>query len=190
LELYGIESHEPYIEQVKDSGITVFRNNMEYDAIPVDEGYFHIVVANQVIEHIKEIFWVFGEISRVLKKGGSAIIGVPNLAALHNRVALLFGEQPTSVELLSEHVRGITIPSFRRFITCEGYFEVMGIRGSNFYPMPPSISRVLSRAFPSLSVSIFFHLKRTEKPGNFVDILGGRIVETPYFRGKSNSLPG
>jgi len=44
--------------------------NIENESIPVSEGYFDIVIVNQIVEHMKEIFWIFGEISRVLKKGG------------------------------------------------------------------------------------------------------------------------
>lgn len=183
LRLFGVENYEPHIEEAKGNEITILRNNIESERIPAEDGYFHIVIANQIIEHLKEIFWVFGEISRVLMKGGIAIVGVPNMASLHNRIMLLSGEQPTSVEMLSEHVRGITIPSFKRFITCEGFFNVTAIKGSNFYPMPPFISKILSGVFPSFSVSIFFNLARTDKTGNFIEVLNGRIFETPYFRG-------
>ena len=37
------------------------------------------------------------EFSRVLKVGGQIIVGLPNLAALHRRILLLLGKQPTCI---------------------------------------------------------------------------------------------
>ena len=111
-------------------------------------------------------------------------MGIPNLASLHNRIILLFGEQPTSIEMLSAHVRGITKPSFTRFITADGYFHLIDVKGSNFYPFPPCISRVLSKLFPTLSTALFLLIQRTNKEGNFTDVLKSRFFETPYFIGR------
>ncbi len=184
--LFGVEYYQPNAEKAKQNGINVYPINIENESVPTSDGYFDIVMANQVIEHTKEIFWIFGEISRVLKKGGVAIVGVPNLASLHNRIALLFGEQPTSIELLSAHVRGFTRPSFTRFITADGYFRILDIKGSNFYPFPPRVSKVLSRLLPTFSTALFFLIQRTDKEGNFIDVLDSRFFETPYFRGTGN----
>lgn len=71
LELFGIECYEPDVEQTRQKGITVFEMNIEKKPIPVEDGFFDIVVTNQTIEHTKEIFWIFSEISRVVRKGGA-----------------------------------------------------------------------------------------------------------------------
>ncbi len=181
--LFGIECYEPNIEEAKQNGITVYPINIEAEAVPAADGEFDIIVANQIMEHTKEIFWIFGEISRVLKKGGIAIIGIPNLASLHNRIILLFGEQPTSIEMLAPHVRGITKPSFIRFITADGYFRVVEVKGSNFFGFRPRVSSVLSKLFPTFSTVLFFLIQRTNKEGNFGAVLESRFFETPYFGG-------
>lgn len=62
--------------------------NIERDPLPFADESVDIFMANQVLEHCKEIFWIFSEVSRCLKPGGCFIIGVPNLAALHNRLLL------------------------------------------------------------------------------------------------------
>ena len=186
LELFGIECYKPNVEAACSKGITVFEINIEHERIPVPDSYYDVVVCNQTVEHTKEIFWIFSEIHRVLKKDGVAIIGVPNMAALHNRFALLFGQQPTCVEILGPHVRGFTRPSFERFITCDGYYKILDFKGSNFYPFPPVISKPLSRLFPSYSVGIFFLIQKTEKDGNFSDVLKTRFFETPYYTGETS----
>lgn len=183
IELFGIECYEPNVKQAKGRRIEVFPTNIEKDSIPVDDDYFDVVIANQIIEHTKEIFWIFSEISRALKKGGILIVGVPNLASLHDRILLFLGGRPTSIETLGPHVRGFTAPSFKRFIEADGYFKVLRISGCNFYPFPPPVSKFLSKLFPTLSVSLFFLIKRQNKQGNFIHVLDTRFYETPYFRG-------
>lgn len=181
--LYGIEIHEPAIRICEESKITVFPIDIEKTAIPVGDHFFDILILNQVLEHTKEIFFVFSEISRVLKPDGIVIIGVPNLASLHNRILLLMGRQPTCIEVLGPHVRGFTISSLKKFIEMGDYFHVIEIKGANFYPFPPSLSTRLSRAFPGLSASFFFLVVRTDKSGNFIDVLEKRHFETNYVTG-------
>ena len=53
------------------------------------------MIANQILEHTKEVFWIWHEIARVLAPQGQLILGVPNLASAHNRLLLLLGRQPT-----------------------------------------------------------------------------------------------
>lgn len=183
VDLYGVECWGPYIKEVKKKGINVFSADIERDQLPFKDAFFDVVIANQIIEHTKEIFWIFSEISRVLKKDGIAIIGVPNLAALHNRILLLLGNQPSCVKMLGPHVRGVTKNSFMEFVTEGGYFNVTKVKGSNFYPFPKTIARPLSSLFPTFSVCLFFVCQRTGKEGLFVEVLKNKEFETNYFEG-------
>lgn len=141
------------------------------------------MLANQVIEHTKEVFWIFSEVSRILKSGGLFVVGVPNLASLHNRVALLFGTQPPAIRVLGPHVRGFAKGSFTEFAGCGGYFKVVEIKGSNFYPFPPWISVRLARVLPNLAVSLYFRIQRTAKRGASVEVLRDIPLDTMYFTG-------
>ncbi len=96
VDLFGIESYEPDIARAAEKGIEIANLNLEQDRLPYADEWFDVVIANQILEHTKEIFFIFSEVGRVLKKGGIFVVGVPNLASLHNRVALLFGLQPPS----------------------------------------------------------------------------------------------
>lgn len=185
--LFGVECYGPNITAARVAGITVFDIDIEHGSIPVEDGFFDVVICNQTAEHLKEIFWAFSEMHRVLKKGGALIVGVPNLAALHNRFLLSIGEQPTCVETLGPHVRGFTNPSFKRFITCDGFFQITDFKGANFYPFPSKISKVLSWLFPTFSVILFFRMKKTDKPGRFTEVLEKRFFETPFYKGTENS---
>lgn len=183
--LFGVESYEPDIAQAAEKGIEIATVNLEYDRLPYADEWFDVVIANQILEHTKEIFFIFSEVGRVLKKGGIFVVGVPNLASLHNRMALLFGLQPPSIELLGPHVRGFTRPAFERFAKKNGYFEVVAFAGSNFYPFPPALSKPLAKMFPTLAVGSFYLLKRTEKSGDFLEVLNQDFYQTPFFTGLS-----
>jgi hypothetical protein len=108
---------------------------------------------------------------------------VPNLASLHNRVLLAFGQQPSAIHVLGAHVRGFTRNGLTGFVEADGYFRVVESRGSNFYPLPPRVARPLSRWFPGLAVGLFLRCERTGRPGVFSEVLRTRPLETPYFVG-------
>ena len=184
LSLFGIECYEPNAIIARQKGIEVASVDIERQSLPFGDASMDLIVANQIIEHTKEIFWIFSEIARVLKPGGACIVGVPNLASLHNRIALFFGMQPTTIELLGPHVRGITAPSFKNFITYGDYFQVSATSGANFYPFPSPIGAYLGKVFPCLSVCLFFSLLRTRKKGSFLGVLDDNFYETPFFRGQ------
>lgn len=184
LSLFGLESYEPNVKKAKSNNINVVEFNIENSDYPYNNEEFDIIIANQVLEHTKEIFWIFSEVSRILKKDGIFIIGVPNLASLHNRIALLFGKQPPVIKVLGPHIRGYTKESFIEFIELDGYFNCLKVKGSNFYPFPPKLSKIMSKLFSNLAVGSIYLVKRSEKEGEFKNTLKTRFFETPYFIGK------
>lgn len=182
-ELYAVESYPPNIEILEQNGIKCFAANIEQTALPFPDRTFDIVIMNQILEHTKEIFWIFSEVSRILKTGGECFVGVPNLASLHNRILLLFGRQPSSIRMLGPHVRGITKNDFISFIETDGYFNTTGFAGSNFYPFREKAAKLVCKIFPTGAVSIFFRIVRTDKQNCFIHVLDERFFETPWYRG-------
>lgn len=185
LKLCGLDSYAPNVAIAKSNGIEAKSCDIEREVYPYADKSMDIIVANQVIEHTKEIFWIYSEISRILKPGGIVITGVPNLASFHNRVGLAFGMQPTSIEVMGPHVRGFTAKSFVNFLEADGYFKNISVKGSNFYPFPAFISKFLSSIFPKASVSIFLLTQRTDKDGLYRDVLKTRFFETSYYIGSN-----
>lgn len=184
--LHAVECHLPYINSLQKNGIIVYNLNIERELFPFQDGSLDVVILNQVLEHIKEIFWVMHEVSRVLKVGGHLIVGVPNLASLHNRLLLLFGCQPTCLKNSSPHVRGFTKRDFLVFLETiyQGGYRLGMFKGSNFYPFPPLIASVLAEIFPNMAVGIFMLFEK-HKPytGCFMKWLHIQQMETPYYSG-------
>jgi SAM-dependent methyltransferase len=160
--------------------------DIEREALPFEDGSVELVMANQVLEHIKEIYWLFHQITRVLPVGGHALIGVPNVASFHNRGLLLLGRQPTQHKLYSAHVRVFSRRDTERFLeVCwPGGYEIVAFGGSQFYPFPRGVARRLCRAFPGAAFAIFWLLRKT-KPyhGEFLEHPVRAQLETPFYLG-------
>jgi SAM-dependent methyltransferase len=179
-DMHGIEIFKESIKSARKNGINVKEIDIEREPLSYPDNTFDIIIANQVLEHTKELFWICSEVRRILKPGGLFIIGVPNLAALHNRVLLLFGKQPSSIRVLGTHVRGFTIGGLKEFCEANKLFKLLGIKGSNFYPFPWVIAKPLCFLFPSLAVCIFLNLEKTSIQGSHTDLLENSGFQTNY----------
>jgi SAM-dependent methyltransferase len=129
----------------------VARRDLERDAFPWPDATFDVVLANQVFEHLKNIWLPLSEAYRVLKPGGHLVVSVPNLASLHNRVLLAFGRQPTSIRILGPHVRGYTLHELLTLLRVDGGLEVVRVRGVGFYPLPARLAAPMARLWAGAS---------------------------------------
>lgn len=184
--LHAIEVYSENARKLAQKKITVYSINIEKDPFPFSDGSVDVIIANQVLEHSKEIFWIFHEITRVLRVGGKIIVGVPNLAALHNRILLVSGKQPSSIKTASAHIRGFTKGDILKFVeSCfPGGYKLNAFGGSNFYPFPPLIAKPLASIFPTMAWGIFFMFeKQREYKKEFLDFPETERLETNYYRG-------
>ncbi len=185
--LYGAESYPPNVARLQAKGIAVTSSNLERDPLPFAAEFFDVVMANQVMEHLKEIFWVLHEMSRTLRVGGHLILGVPNLASLHNRLLLAVGRQPTCIQNHSAHVRGYTRHDLLRMFEMifPGGYALKSFGGSNFYPLPPSLAKPAARLFPNAAVAILLLLeKRKAYQGEFLAHPIRQQLETNFYLGE------
>lgn len=188
--LQAIENYEPYAKELESTGIDVFESNLERDSLPFENESVDLIICNQILEHCKEVWWIFHEISRVLKVNGKLIIGVPNLASLHNRVLLAVGEQPTAIKNNSAHVRGYTKNDMIRLLHSGfgGGYKLIDFGGSNYYPFPRTIARPLAALFPTSAWGIFFLFEKKAKyVSGFLDYPQSIRIETNFYYGRSVS---
>jgi SAM-dependent methyltransferase len=185
--LNAVEYYAPYVANLKQFNINIYQLNIEKEKLPFANESMDIIIANQILEHVKELFWILHEISRVLALDGNLIIGVPNLASLHNRFLLLIGRQPTPIQLYSAHIRGFTISGFDQLLSrCwKGGYDLIQVKGSNFYPFPPTLAMPLADIFPSLAWGItMLYKKRRSYYDEFLKYPLDNFLETNFFLGK------
>ncbi len=164
-EYYGVDFSKHAKSHLENLGIILKVQELEHDEIDLKDNSIDLVIANQVFEHLKELYWVFHQITKKLKLGGHLIIGVPNICALHNRILFNFGVQPSQMKSYSAHIRGFgprEIPKFLEICFPDGY-QLKTFRGSQFYPFPKQIARILCKLFPGLSHSVFYLLQKTKE---------------------------
>lgn len=186
-ELHAVEVYKEYQENLRKKGIIVHPLNIERNSFPFDRELVDVVIANQILEHTKEIFWILHEVSRVLRVGGRLIIGVPNLASFHNRILLAIGKQPTSIQNFSAHVRGYTKHDMLRLFSLafpDGY-ALKDFGGSNFYPFPSAIAKPLASVLPTMAWGIFFKFQKMRRYNReFLDYPIMNRLETNFYVGE------
>ena len=98
-EVYGIELSSVAVRNIKKKGksIKVTRTDLNKDSLHYPEGYFDLVFAGEIIEHLILPDKLLDDIFRVLSPGGNLIITVPNIANWYCRLQLLMGYQPYSI---------------------------------------------------------------------------------------------
>jgi SAM-dependent methyltransferase len=184
--LVALEAHPAFVADLPRIADAVHAIDVERDRFPFDDGAIDVVVANQVLEHTKELFWISHEVTRTLRIGGTFIVGVPNLAALHNRVMLALGRQPTCIKSASAHVRGFTSRDLLQFVDAcfpSGY-RCVARRGSQFYPFRGPMALAAARVAPQLAGSIFIALRKQQRyTDGFLTFPTSQGLETNFFTG-------
>lgn len=155
--IYGIEIVEGKIKAAKKRGIKVIKSDLN-KKFPIEDNFFDVVHTNQVIEHLTDVDNFVGEIFRVLKPGGIAIISTENGSSWCNIFAAIMGWQIFSLTNVSSKKAGIgnplallrnekiefsswthkTIFNFRGLIELFQVFNftVENIRGAGYFPLP------------------------------------------------------
>jgi hypothetical protein len=146
-----------------------------------------LIVANQIFEHIKEVFWLLHECARTLRVGGSLVIGVPNLAGFHNRLLLAIGRQPSQLKNWSAHVRGYTKSDLVETINkpFPGGFALRDVAGANFYPLPGALAKPLARLWPGGAWGLFARFEKASAyTGSYLRWPPEQSLETNFYVGR------
>jgi len=171
----GVEVYDGPATAAEGRGLEVARIDLEAERLPWPDASVDVVICNQVLEHLKNIWLPMAEMHRVLRPGGHAVLSVPNLASLHNRVLLGLGRQPTSIFVFGPHVRGYTFREFCAFVERGGAYEIERRRTAGFYPLSSSWSRPLAALWRGAGhTTIVVAHKQTSKPV-WLDYLSGEI---------------
>ena len=174
--IYGIDILIENVLASQARGIKVYHHDLNV-ILPFADESFDVVTASRIVEHLSNTDQFIQEIYRVLKFGGYAVISTPNLGSLHNILYLLFGKQPTVVNVSDEIIVGgwgrmyknpIPGPAHHRLFTlaalidlCEYYgLHAEKSVGSGFYPFPATISNILTTIFKVYSSHLSIKVRK------------------------------
>lgn len=147
--LFGLEISPVGVKLAAERGIQVIRYDIDGYDLPYESNFFNLVICIDVIEHIVNTFHLLEEIYRVLRSGGCLILSTQNMASWYNRILLLMGKLPLTIESnergiidkpfgrLTGHVRGFTTYILKSMIARVGFtlesfnacpFNVKGVK--------------------------------------------------------------
>jgi SAM-dependent methyltransferase len=93
-EIYGIDIAPSFVEAARQAGVQAERVDIDNEALPYPDDFFQAIFCGEVLEHLVDPDRLLDEVHRVLSPEGVCVLTTPNLAAWHNRLALLLGAQP------------------------------------------------------------------------------------------------
>ncbi|MFX0201449.1 MAG: class I SAM-dependent methyltransferase [Candidatus Hodarchaeota archaeon] len=96
-EIYGVDVWEDALSEARSKGIKAEKMDLN-EELGFSDGSFHVVVSNQVLEHLFFPSFFVQEIYRILKKDGYSVISTENLSSWDNIISLLLGYTPFSME--------------------------------------------------------------------------------------------
>jgi len=166
--LCGVEMSAEAAQSLQARGMEGCAVDLEKDRLPFHDGEFDVALCYDVLEHVFAPGRLLGEIRRVLRPEGVAMLCVPNTLNLFNRLVFLLGDyvdvmdtSHQSEDMFSNHIRLFSKTLFERFVTANGfrvaerhyYFPERFSDGR--FKLPPGLAQLvigprLHARFPSL----------------------------------------
>jgi SAM-dependent methyltransferase len=163
----GVELLEEHAATARARGVDVVMADLE-EPLPMPDGAFDLVHANQVIEHLKHTDNFLREARRLCAPGGTVIVSTNNLSSWHNILMLMVGWQPMPNHVSDEWHVGNPLnlragephkdagQTHLRVFTGRALTELAGLNGleldelatSGYYPLPPVLARRMVKLDP------------------------------------------
>jgi SAM-dependent methyltransferase len=92
-DVVGVDADREALEEAAKLGIETRWADLD-EPLPFDEAGFDVVVAGELLEHLRDPRRLVAEARRVLRPGGTFVASVPNAYRLKNRFRFLLGRKP------------------------------------------------------------------------------------------------
>ena len=92
-EVVGVDADREALAEAQKLGIETRWADLD-DALPFADGTFDVVVAGELLEHLRDPRRVVSEVRRLLRPGGTFVASVPNAYRLKNRLRFVLGRKP------------------------------------------------------------------------------------------------
>lgn len=164
--IHAVEVEPSRAEKARKLGIKVVEDNLNIKW-SIKSNSIDCLTATEVIEHIIDVDNFISESKRVLKKGAKLILSTENLAAWHNVLALVIGNQPYTGPYISRiypvghrpnaayyknnmnktmypHINVMTTKALSQLLLSYG-FRIEKICPVGFYPIPLPFAKIASK---------------------------------------------
>ena len=92
-EIVGVDADREALAEAQKLGIETRWADLD-EPLPFEDESFDVVVAGELLEHLRDPRRVVAEVRRVLRPGGTFVASVPNAYRLKNRVRFVLGHKP------------------------------------------------------------------------------------------------
>jgi SAM-dependent methyltransferase len=92
-EVVGVDVDREALAEAAKLGIETRWADVD-EPLPFEDGSFDVVVAGELLEHVRDPGRLAGEAERLLRPGGTFVGSVPNAFRLKNRLRFLLGRKP------------------------------------------------------------------------------------------------
>jgi SAM-dependent methyltransferase len=103
-EVTGVDVDREALTEAAKLGIETRWADVD-EPLPFDDASFDVVVAGELLEHVRDPARLISEAKRLLRPGGDVVASVPNAFRLKNRLRFLLGrtpeEDPTHLHMFS-----------------------------------------------------------------------------------------
>lgn len=156
-DVWGVDLAKEALKKAEALGLKTKYADVEKE-IPFEDGLFDVVVAAEIIEHLRDTDRFLEEIYRVLKPEGFLVLTTPNFLSLGRRIFYLFGKNAyheasyTFPPNPAGHLRYFSKDLLLGFLRYH-HFEIVEFTSDvvNFTPNPNSRlqSTLLAKLFPT-----------------------------------------
>lgn len=94
LRAFGVDRDDHYAPRLEAAGITFRVADVGAEPLPFEDGFFHLVMLNHIIEHVADYDILAGQVRRVTAVGGHAYVRTPDI----NRVKGAFYDDYSHVK--------------------------------------------------------------------------------------------
>jgi SAM-dependent methyltransferase len=110
-EIVGVDADREALAEAEKLGIETRWADLD-EPLPFEDESFDVVVAGELLEHLRDPRRLVSEARRVLRPGGTFVASVPNAYRAKNRLRFLLGrkpeDDPTHLQMFApEDVRGL-----------------------------------------------------------------------------------
>lgn len=92
-DVVGVDADRDALAAASELGIETRWADLD-EPLPFDEASFDVVVAGELLEHLRNPHALVTDVRRVLRPGGTFVASVPNAYRLKNRLRFLAGRKP------------------------------------------------------------------------------------------------